>query len=314
MREDRGLLETVHEKDIDLLLVEEVHASSEFREWFLNAIGQKESNFIGAWRSVTRFNGESDLEVVFENDTGEVVLLLIENKIKADEQPRQAERYEERGQRYVQTRDVDQFSTCIIAPENYLDNNIRTKYDYSLSYERLQSWFAKQGGERYRFKGLVFEEAITLGQKRYIKSTDEETQEFWEFYESEAADYPQLEFTLSHTPASGTTWFRFNPSSMPEEASITHKADRGAVDLSLGGLGQSVGHVRNMLIDLLEDDMSVTRTGKSASIRIAVPAFNELSDPRGTKDAIREGLEAAQRLLVWERNNREQWQQILPPE
>lgn len=307
MRTDRGVLETVGEKDIDLLVVEEFHTSAPFREWFLEAVGEQATAFLGAWRSVTRFNGESDVEIAIEGDDGDIVVALVENKIRADEQPRQAERYRQRGRRYVEVGTADRFLTCIIAPDGYLDDDLRGKYDQAVTYEQLRSWFSGRDGPRYDFKETVVAEAIELGRERYVKSTDEETQAFWRFYESLATNYPQLEFSVSHTPASGTNWFRFTPTSLPDDAMIIHKADRGAVDLSFDGRGPNVGQVRTALDDVLDDDMHVTRTGKSASVRVRVAAFEELSDPTDTESAIRKGLGAAARLLEWERENRERW-------
>lgn len=313
MRADRGVLDTVGEKDVDLLVVEELHASEPFRKWFLEAVGEGATGFLGAWRSVTRFNGESDVEVAFE-DAGATVLVLVENKIRADEQHRQAERYRGRGRRYVEVGTADRFLTCILAPDSYLDDDLRWKYDRVVTYEQLRSWFSGRDGRRNGFKETVVAEAIELGRARYVKSTDEETRTFWRFYELLAADYPQLEFSVSHTPASGTNWFRFTPASLPDDARITHKADRGAVDLSFDGRGPNVGRLRAALEDALDEDMHVTRTSKSASVRIDVTAFEELSDPAGTEGAIREGLAAAVRLLEWERENRERWTAVPPAE
>lgn len=307
MLDERGMLETVHERDVDLLIVKGLHVSPAFRQWFLGALGEDCTEFVGAWRSVTRYNGETDVQIAFQDDAGGTVLLLGENKIKEKEQPRQAARYAERADRYVRDGIADRAVTCLVAPDEYVDDEIESKYDRLLRYEQIRSWYADRADDRSQFVASVFDEAIQHGRRRYDKATDERTRAFWAYYETLAAEYPELEFSVDHTPASGTTWFRFNPSLLADGSSITHKADRGVVHLSLAGLGARVGELRAALDDVLEADMRIEKTNKSASIAIDVPAFSDLSDPEATADAIRAGLDAARRLLEWERQYRTRW-------
>lgn len=301
------VLETVHEKDIDLLIVEELYVSREFQEWLVTQLSSSINDFHDGWRSVTRFNGESDIEFSYENTEGEEIRVLIENKIKAEEQPRQAARYSERASKYVSIGEVDRAVTCLFAPEHYLDKEIEDKYDIFVTYESVRDWFDKHDNPRAQFKTAVLDAAITLGEQRYIKSTDENTQMFWRHYEALAQEYPELEFTVSHTPASGTTWFRFTPSSLDDDASLIHKAGRGVVHLSISGRGDHLGDLRKAVVDALADDMRCERTTQSGSIAIDVPAFNDLSDPLSKSDEIENALEAASRLLDWEQQHRNLW-------
>lgn len=108
----------IRERDIDLLLLEELMASAPFRTWF--AIGEPNLvRFLGADRSVTHTTGESDLEIRFEDDDGCTVVMLIENKIGAALQPLQAERYRERGDDYVAKGHCARYRTVIVAPAAY---------------------------------------------------------------------------------------------------------------------------------------------------------------------------------------------------
>lgn len=312
MREGRGKLETVREKDIDLVLLEEFHVSPLFQEWFFDLVVGEDGTFENAWRSVTRFNGESDLEVAYTKSTGKRHLVLIENKITADEQPDQARRYKERGEKYRQQTPVDEFLTVLIAPQSYIRDDHRRKYDAALPYEQILEWFTEQEGARSAFKERVFDEAIALSEKRYIKSTDEETDAFWQYYESLTSQFPALEFSVDHEPASGTTWFRFNPTTLDEEATIVHKANRGVVDLMLRDRGQVLGELRRALEGRLDEDMHITRTGRSAAVRIAVPSFTDLGDPESKRPAIKAGLAAAGRLQDFERRHRDLWNAVEP--
>ena len=62
--------EAVAERDIDLLLIEELHVDSNFRSWFYELVwetGNHAVPFLGAWHSLTHpEHGESDIVVLVE--------------------------------------------------------------------------------------------------------------------------------------------------------------------------------------------------------------------------------------------------------
>ena len=91
----------VCERDVDLLLLEELVASRPFFEWFLGRVGISPSaELIAVARSVTTSNGESDLELTIKLDD-RIRKILVENKIDSIFQPRQADRYCERAAGYL---------------------------------------------------------------------------------------------------------------------------------------------------------------------------------------------------------------------
>jgi len=92
----RTYLASVAERDIDLLLMEEFHASKKFVKWFCREVGLYGISPADAWHSVSDTDGESDLLVRVLRDEQRIGI-LIENKIAAPEQDRQAERYHIRG-------------------------------------------------------------------------------------------------------------------------------------------------------------------------------------------------------------------------
>ena len=95
----RAFIEYVAERDIDLLLLEELHSSASFRSWMIAHVlgpGFGAVAFVGAWHSLTDPGlGESDLVLLSKTPTGETIAILIENKIDAPPQPDQALRYRE---------------------------------------------------------------------------------------------------------------------------------------------------------------------------------------------------------------------------
>ena len=89
-------LEAVAERDIDLLLIEELHVDSSFRSWFYGlawGTSDHDPTFLGAWHSLTHpEHGESDIVVLVEGAEGRKLAMLIEDKIDAITQPNQAGR------------------------------------------------------------------------------------------------------------------------------------------------------------------------------------------------------------------------------
>ncbi|MPW28420.1 hypothetical protein F9L16_05315 [Agarivorans sp. B2Z047] len=98
MLEQDTYFDSIKERDIDLLLIEELHIEPSFQQFIFESLipQQKSVSFIGAWHPVSTHNGESDVIVIFSDENGKIVALLIENKINASAQYRQGERYIER--------------------------------------------------------------------------------------------------------------------------------------------------------------------------------------------------------------------------
>ena len=132
---------SIAERDIDLLVMEELSVCSEFREWLSSRVfGEPlfEEN-IGAWHSVCDSElGESDIVFVFSAVDGARTAILIENKIDAPPQPEQGKRYRLRGEIGIKEGYWEKFKTSIIAPNKYLSSSKNTEsYDNEISYEEL---------------------------------------------------------------------------------------------------------------------------------------------------------------------------------
>jgi hypothetical protein len=90
---DTPPIEAIIERDIDLLLLEEMHASRDFVDWLISRTfdsNERCSEFISARHSVSNEGGESDLILVFRDMSGGTCGLLLEDKLNAPPQPDQA--------------------------------------------------------------------------------------------------------------------------------------------------------------------------------------------------------------------------------
>jgi len=134
-------IEAIQERDIDLLLLEEIKSNRSFTDWFLSkTIGKTENyKFIGAWHSLYQVGlGESDLVFKIKNKS-KGIIFLIENKIDADFQSEQADRYQKRGQSRKEDGECDIFHTVLVAPKRYIKQN--DDFDYIIRYEMIKNGF-----------------------------------------------------------------------------------------------------------------------------------------------------------------------------
>ncbi len=157
-----------NERDFDRLFIEELAFREGFFDAFARRIGFKSrpikaikhsvyENFGGdAW-------GETDILVEFEDGAA----LLIENKLSADFQPDQAERYQARAEH--RAKGGAEVKTVLIAPLVYLNAAYKRYWDLTCSYAEIaecigsqdtrskwrQSLFLEAGNRAARVQGLA---------------------------------------------------------------------------------------------------------------------------------------------------------------
>lgn len=89
-----ALAQTVSEADIDWILCVELNGNPAFRHWLARELGAEATCHLGTWRSVADPRlGESDLIWFMANPGKQPRMILVENKINAQAQPEQYERY-----------------------------------------------------------------------------------------------------------------------------------------------------------------------------------------------------------------------------
>lgn len=146
--ERRARWRKLHERDLDLLVLDLLHTAPTFRERLIDHCGLRHQvpdptgSFLDAWHSVLNTDGrESDLEAEWQTPGGGRFRLLIEDKIGAAFTPGQPERYAARAAEYQNT--VGQSaSTLLIAPESYAVRHKREVGSFAshLSIEGLTAW------------------------------------------------------------------------------------------------------------------------------------------------------------------------------
>jgi hypothetical protein len=140
------------ERDVDVLIVEELIASRSLVEFVLaTAFNQIDRSKISNWNvrhSTSRLlsRREIDIRLIASTTEGQRVCLLIENKLDESEQPGQAESYQAESIDLRTNQSFDLVSSCLICPVSYAEKNsgFAQKFDFLLSYETLKSHFEKR--------------------------------------------------------------------------------------------------------------------------------------------------------------------------
>ena len=288
-------LETVSERDIDLLLLEELTVSENFARWFV-----KQASFSGSVlqrvesvrHSVSDASGESDLEIVFLDSHGRRLGLLVENKISAPGQPDQADRYRQRALRGVDAGSWEQAQICIVAPKAYLEASSGAQgYDAKASYEDIKSWFEEESGygPRAVYRASVIEAALQQARRGYTLVKDEAVTAFWKKYWVDAADlFPELEMQEPNDRGAQATWIVFRPKRLGAPRSLNHKLTMGVVDLNTEYPASRVPELNSTWARLLESDMAVV------ALDIQADYARQVTEARA-------GMRAAYRLLYLSR-------------
>lgn len=303
----------VAERDIDLLLLEEFQSSPPFQEWFVSlALGpsRKLGRCVAAKRSVMHSIGESDLEVTFLDSTGAVTRLMIENKVNAGLQPMQAERYRERGTRYVALGECAAFHTIIIAPARYFGGAENTKgFSSQITYEQLLAWFQKapELGDRRNYKLALLNSAIEKGILGYQMEEDAPNSRFWTAYwEIASTRAPEFEMRKPKPKPSRSGFIGFHPA-LPPDVKLFHKFNFGYVDLQLAGKGARINEVSAVFGMPLPNGMTVESAAKSAAIRRKVPKLRSSIGFEEQLADIHAGIDAAKQMLAWFRSHEDAW-------
>ncbi len=257
---DTTFIEAVHERDIDLLLMEEMYSSVEFQVWLANQVFQTDATtaveFQGAWHSVIDpALGESDLIFIDMVGGDSQRAILMENKIDAPPQPDQAGRYRQRGEKGIEEGVWQEYRTLLVAPQQYLDSTANAnQYDVQLSYEQIRDWFDSLvlSNSRMEYKSRLLNEAIEQNRRGYQPVPNEASTSFWhQYWAFVQTHYPALEMKKPGVVPRFSDWPVFRNQKLGRGNKIVHKLYLGLVDLHLEGMGEKVDELRAMNRHLL---------------------------------------------------------------
>jgi hypothetical protein len=305
---------TVQEIHVDFLLAEEFSVNSSFLRSFIEAAGQHGMPLQAerVEHSVSDQYGEADLIVVYQQfeGTGERVAILIEDKIRASFQPRQADRYRERGN-LGRGREWDRYWTCLVAPASYIKPE--HGFDAAVKLEQIKEWFQAAEPKRREFKVRVIEQAIEKAARTGVQKVDQVMTAFRTSYFALFEEFfkDQRQDVQMRPPAptwKDDVWFEIRSRLLPNGAYINHKCPPGFVDLTFP---YTQATLLEPIEPYLEAGMRIEQTGKSAAVRLEVSKIDQFNDFDQERAKVAEGLTAARKLLNFYTRERSRLEPVL---
>lgn len=170
------------ERDIDLVLVEELYSSFDFTSWIAVQAGIEKP--VARWdvkhsKRRTQSRREIDIFIEIEHADNSRSAVLIENKLDAGEQPDQAESYEEELE--VLAKGYGVAKMIIVCPRSYGEQHqyFTSKFNAVVTYEQLRGWFRDAEDEvgddlilRYRLRNEFLDQAIHKHRRGYTPVLD----------------------------------------------------------------------------------------------------------------------------------------------
>ena len=180
------------ERDMDLLVLEEMLSSDPFRKWLVTKLYNGSRQFhrmIGAWHTPSLDPlGSIDILFVFEETVSKnKCAILIENKIDQPKQNLQAQRYFEFGEKGIEDGYWNEYLTCLFSPQAYFSSLEPSEYFSSyLSYEEIEGWFSHAAEEthsatveRAAYKKTLVRQAIEQGTGMMRRQMQPPTNQAW---------------------------------------------------------------------------------------------------------------------------------------
>lgn len=317
----------VRERDLDNFLVEELHASAEFRNWMLARLEPRfvipTSTRIKVGKSPQRLqdNRQTDVRLGwYDADDELVACVLIESKVTADFQPGQAASYGAELQSWRDILGAHAACAVIVAPAAKFASLIgRELFDDRLAIEEIVEFLrgrrrgadlADELSDRLEARSQLLEALIGKRQSGiWTPITMPQKREFSEHYERLAKQVvPGLSVRHSTDGAGATTKF-FEGAALPTNfpsVKIKHefgkKVEVKYANLQFDGLGH--------LEDALKKsgltggtEFRVVGSGKSLFVRRNTPGVDPLMPFGPQRERVAEGLSAVRDLVAWLQSN-----------
>jgi hypothetical protein len=156
-------LSIVREREIDVMLTEEISCNPVAAAWFAERVGFPGAELSHVADSVWDAGRETDVLAVYANPS---FALMIENKVAAPLSDGQSDHYRVRGELGVARDDWKMFTTCILAPLLWLEAIPDHGFDMAISYEEIADVIGTAGDARARFRAGILLQAAARAKTR----------------------------------------------------------------------------------------------------------------------------------------------------
>lgn len=261
----------INERDADFAIINAFLRSEKVRKLFSDVMGEIVEEILKVFHSLKQREegyglGESDILIIFRNGKKKIGL-FIEDKIHADPQPNQRERYDVRAKELKDKNMFDKHFVFLCAPELYIQSPQGKDYKKHVSYESIIN-VLNEG-----FDKAVLERALK-GDGFIIK--DDDVTKFWfNLYAYVFDNYKNIELAGRPRDKSYKSLWPTFRTNLPGSTVIL-KSEQGVIDLEFPNMGDRLEEVKATLKSINVDG-NVVKTGNSASLRIEYDVKNRLN-------------------------------------
>ena len=298
-------VESIQERDVDLILLEEFATDNSFCEWFINELDlPKISEKLGVWRSITGYGlGETDILFSYKSESTRVYI-LIENKLDASFQDRQFERYVQRAKKYMTDNACDSAFTILTAPKLYCDN--QSEFENFISYEQISKRLEFTGTKRNLFKSNLLKIASEKLRRGYQPVNSEPVQKFWHSYWGfKETKFPNSRMKKPDIVPQNSDWPMLYGDNL-NGIVFYHKLAQGNTDATFKNFPSETEY---KIREILPENYELIKHSKSFSIRIFSGKINRTKEFSDQMQLVEKGLDNLERLRLWLNKNKENWLQ-----
>ena len=295
------------ERDIDMLLAEELRVNPNFSKWFAQQAAPDIALLHPATQtriSVPENGSETDVLATFERRDGGQHRIWIENKISAGLMPQQLERYIDRANAQIARGDCNSCSVVLFAPAAH---RLPTPAGVTtLGFEAAAKAIAGDATDarlRYRAELLARAAAYATPARQAQNMIDHEPHiiEWWDRAHAMVAQEFDGYFTRPRTRYMREMFFAPRTPDLPSYLRVDCKLRRGEVDLAFKNVAYDTLH--RALSELDTAPGSLVENAKSTALRITgLPNISFSTDPDGKE--VKAAFAAVKELLDFWRANR----------
>ncbi|MDX1774017.1 PD-(D/E)XK nuclease family protein [Oceanihabitans sediminis] len=296
-------VESIQERDVDLILLEELSTSNSFCEWFIRELDLPNLTSVnGAWRSISAFGlGETDILFSY-NSNDKKIFVLIENKLDATFQNEQFNRYLKRADQYLEKKECDIAYAVLVAPKLYCDN--QSDFENYLTYEKIAERLEFIGNKRNIFKSNLLQIATEKLRRGYQPINSVPVQSFWHSYwRYKEENYPNFIMKEPNIVPHNSDWPMLYDDSL-KNIVFYHKLGQGNSDATFRGFPEEVEF---KIKDILPEWANFVKHSKSFSIRVFSGTIDRTKDFNEQLENIDRGLKNLERTRNWIIENKS-WQ------
>ena len=292
-------VESILERDVDLILLEELITDNSFCEWFVNELNLPRFLSVnGAWRSITDFGlGETDILFSYNSEDSKI-FVLIENKLDASFQEAQYERYTKRANEYLIKNECDKTYTVLVAPNLYCEN--QNDFENYISYETIASRFELIGTKRNLFKSELLKIASEKLRRGYQPVNSETVQKFWHLYwHFKEKNHPSFTMKKPSIVPHNSDWPMLYDDEL-QGITFYHKLGQGNTDANFRGFSNELYF---KIKEKLPNGMLLEKHNKSFSIRIKSTKIDRTKEFEDQIEDIKNGLFNLEQIRNWIKEN-----------